>query len=207
MSDFETVECSDEVNTFESVVDLVFSGDLDSVLESERNRTQTGFAITYNGLSDTVCDPFFRNVTRAVVTSTAVVEDRRLQQRTFRFRFQIFGTCRGCVQGTRLFDDVSGRALHEYPNHRMLQDSDCTCLPELVGETRAPTEDEYTVAYNEWLESMQNNGVIDPEHIEECLDTIELRTASSSPSIKPFNGGMAVGQLSLFIIFVIKVVL
>lgn len=205
MSELVTVECSDEINTFESVVDLEFSGDLDAVLQSEKDRTQSGFARTYNGLSDTVCDPFFRNVTSAAIISTDFVEDRRLQERTFRFRFQISGTCRGCGRDTRLFDDATARALHEYPKGRLLQDSDCTCLSELVGETRAPSEDEYTVAYNEWLENAQNNGVIDPEHIEECLDTNELK--SSSASLKPFNGGMVVGQLSLFIIFMVKVIL
>ncbi len=79
----------------------------------------------------------------------------------FTYRFKVTGTCRGCSKGTSLFNDAlrQGLLLSAAYNNRGLQGSigsECFC-PRST-ERRAPTTQEFTVAFNSTVMILQETG-------------------------------------------------
>ena len=191
--EIEQVECADTVSEFESNVYVDFQGDATALLDTERNALEVAFQRTYNRLSESLCDVYFRSLDTVtlVVNSTATtgtpieldpLSGRNLQSfnssllPTLQFLFRIQGRCRGCRRDTFLFDDGARRILagytrdrHGISRRRRLQPQqddgrDCVC-PAINPSFRPPTEDEFRVAYNDVVRELREAGTVQSVNI------------------------------------------
>ena len=190
-------KCDETIGNFETEIIVPFSGDPDLTSKADLDRLESAFLTSYNDLSQSnFCDPLFRSVLSVnIVGSVSVpsglsrnLDSRYLQTnvestpRRFYFKFVVSGQCRGCMKNTKLFNDaVRRRSLVATSNKRRLDDGDqCFCPTEFVDD-RAPTEEEFSLLYNETVIAL------DLPYVDEIFDDIEepetpYPTVSLSPS-------------------------
>jgi hypothetical protein len=177
----DAVECSTEVNSFDTEVVLDLFGNPDAVTENELTSLKTAFQSNYNDLIQGYCDPLFRNVAEVNIIGTvaegsnstraigAVRFLRKLQtsskaRATFKFVFRVTGICRGCKAGTKLFNDALrrhlGPSLALTNNTIVLEDSNqCFCPTDSV-DFRSPSTEEFTTVYNQTIISLSLPNVV-----------------------------------------------
>jgi hypothetical protein len=142
LSEVEVVDCSVEVNSFETTVPLDFlvNGD---IVQADSDYIATGFMTTYKQLSDEYCDSLFRRPDQVVSTNYVVTAGPDQNDiSTVRFWLDLQGTCRGCTGSESLFG----------ANRRRMQESDvCYCKKDAV--SRAPSDAEFQRAFDSYLGS------------------------------------------------------
>lgn len=203
-------ECTgDALNTFERQMTLEFAGNVDEVLVAELNTTENGVRVTYNELAKSTCDPFSPRIVNSTVEEIVPIRPPTLfeEDQSFRVQFLVVGTCRRCTSNTPLFSDAANiaRKLNVGSDARRMEDK-CACPEGTDAVERAPTTDEYTVAYNEWLDRMHEDGRIDPEHIESTLETVELGNPSAALNGRRLEG-LEVGNIVFLGLVVLKMIL
>ena len=161
--------CGD-IETFTPQVYVDLFGFPDNVTTFELDALAVSFTNTYNELAGDTCDPVFRSIESVSIdTDPASDNGRRLQAQawtpqTFRYLFTVEGLCRTCGSNSRLFDDVVGRMLADLANaqhgRRFQEENLCFCTPEAVDIQRAPTEDEFAVAYNDTVKSLNLTNIL-----------------------------------------------
>ena len=72
-AEIDPVECSAEVNSFETEVTLEVSGNPDAITGNEKRSLEAAFETTYNTLIQGYCDPLFRNVAEVTISSTGAL--------------------------------------------------------------------------------------------------------------------------------------
>ena len=174
----------DEANLeFSTDVVVTFTGDPSLWSLPQQAALAQSFAQTYrslNGLNPETCDLLFRDVSN--VTIYREQEFRRRLKESFSYLYRITGTCRGCQRDSRLFaQGVSGRALlsDKVPSlsddtNRRLQNDTCSC-PVNATQPRAPTEEEFQIAYENTISILQQENVIDAGLIESVVNVNEVQ--------------------------------
>jgi len=169
-----SISCDDPIEEFETSVFVEVggvSGDLTSALESEIFELESSFLKSYNRFGEEeICDPFFREVTE-VKAEFETFEERVLDEhgerklRKARFNYVVKGKCRACGSlNKRLFPQgSSGRARRLGSRHnRQLQivfeNGSCFCA--VGAEERGVFEDEFTVAYNDDIQELRDEGKV-----------------------------------------------
>jgi hypothetical protein len=139
----EEANCGKEV-TFESTVLLEFSGTHYNVTKAEMDLLAGAFLTVYEAAASNVCDPHSRFLTAAHISMKVEAGD---PTGTFDLVYNttIQGTCQGC--NSKLFS-VEG----EEP------ETSCLCDPDL-SVNRAPTSQEFEIAFNETLANLNLQNV------------------------------------------------
>jgi hypothetical protein len=209
--EIDPVECSAEVNSFETAIALEVSGNPDAITENEKRSLEAAFETTYNTLIQGYCDPLFRNVAEVTISpagasgSNSTTEKdgarfrRKIQKSTtmakkFTFLFRIKGICRGCPKETKLFNDALrrqlGRSLALTNDTAFLEDSgQCFCPIDSIG-SRAPSPEEFTPIFNEtiFLLDLPNVVAIFDTVVELAPPVTASPTTSIMPSLQPSPG-------------------
>ena len=187
--------CETELEDFETNVLVEFGGDPVEALDSEISALEDSFQSSFNGFGDQeVCDPLFRiitEVTAEIIEDEVNDEEQRELQRRKRFNYRVKGRCRGCSRDPRLFaQGVSGR------DRRRLEESeqalrqlqfifDDSCFCAVGAELRGVFEDEFTIVYNDDVQVLRSEGVV------ENVDTVEIVEEDPvftwSPTTSPTN--------------------
>jgi hypothetical protein len=176
------------IETFETFVEVELFGTESAVTADEIEALELGFTTTYVQLSARFCDPFFRTPIEVVIDTMTVV-GRRLQSGSrFKYGYQVTGTCRGCSRNPRLFGQSVGRmltggaAIH---GRRFQEDGLCFCSIDSLAD-RAPTENEFAVAYNETVKDLNLPNVLHVVSVEEQIEyEIEVVSVPGQPVPAP----------------------
>ena len=176
IDEITVVECLDELREYETFFAFDFAVK-DSITDREIDDLVGLIASTYNELNAAYCDPFLREIDVLLVADGFRVRRRRMQEGNLEdgcFRldieFEAYGSCRGCEDFIDLFSEASfadsrRRELSEYVldptsvsrgRRRGLQEFPDICFCE--GQTiasRAPTIDEFAIAFEPKLEALQ----------------------------------------------------
>ena len=163
-----------------------------AALDSEISALEDSFRFSYNGFKIELCDPLFRTVTEVTAQPderflSSNNDDRKLQEA--RFMYKVNDKCRSCGgSNRRLFaQGTSGRRRMEMKYDRQLQfvfdDNSCYCA---VGtEERGIFEDEFTLAYDENVQILRAQGIL--ENVESVEAVTEDVDPTWSPTTSPTN--------------------
>lgn len=97
--ELEELPCASEVSEFKTYVAVEFDGNAPSSVDDIIALEQS-FVEAYNGISDLLCDPFFRRVRTATIEQGSLLQS---SVQKYVFRYVISGTCRGCEFDSNLF--------------------------------------------------------------------------------------------------------
>lgn len=145
-------DCS-ATETFETQVYVQLSGTPSAVENDEIEALEVGFTETYKQLSGSFCDPFFRTPIEVTIDTMTGVGRRLQSDSSFTYEYTVSGLCRGCAGNSRLFGQSVRRMLSRGDGRRFQQDNLCFCSLDSVAD-RAPTQDEFAVAYNETVKEL-----------------------------------------------------
>jgi len=151
LSEVELVDCSVEMNLFETTVPLDFlvNGNL---VQGDGDYIANGFMSTYQQLSDTYCDSLFRHPETVVSTTSQVLSGPDASGISkVRFLLVLQGTCRGCTGSESLFLNGSSRRGRRRQMQQQPQEQVCYCPKNAV--PRAPTDQEFQDAFSKYLGS------------------------------------------------------
>ena len=175
--------------TFETTVYVDLFGNPNTVTEGEIEALDIGFINTYESLSASFCDPFFRSPIEVTIdTVTRRGRGRRYLQSNFRYIYVVKGRCRGCTSNTRLFAQSVNRMLTSSvggaTQARRIQVQDnslCFCTLDPIAD-RAPTEDEFAVAYNETVKDLGLPNILYVVNVEEEGYAVPAATTAEPPT-------------------------
>lgn len=87
--ELEELPCASEVSEFKTYVAVEFDGNAPSSVDDIIALEQS-FVEAYNGISDLLCDPFFRRVRTATIEQGSLLQS---SVQKYVFRYVISGTC------------------------------------------------------------------------------------------------------------------
>jgi hypothetical protein len=163
VTEVDSVYCSDDIQQFSkmALVEMVVGCNL---VDNDLPAVAQAFVDTYNELQEHLCDPAFRVLESAEVTTRG----QPTIDGTIPLEMLVTGYCRGCdpLLGIDIYDlpppttttpitlDAGGRFLssRSHPPRR-LEDT-CYCSAQAVPD-RAPSEAEFIQAFQASVESMQ----------------------------------------------------
>jgi hypothetical protein len=194
------ISCEDPLEDFETSVFVEFGGDLESAVDSEIFALEESFQTSYNGFGEeVVCDPLFRVITEVKTEEVDEIDERYLTeeerkvQGTKRFNYRVKGRCRGCRSNPRLFAQGSsgrrGRRQLEMAYSRQLQfvfdEGQCFCA--VGAEERGVFEDEFTVVYDENIQELRDEGIVENVDTVKFVEEEEDPPWTWSPTTSPTN--------------------
>lgn len=177
VAELEAIPCAEEVALGDALLIIEVEGNLTDATQAESTALEKGIEQTFNalnGLNDETCDPFFRRI--ASVKSNLLVEgNRQLQlspvsplldkfnlKNKSQISFNIVFKCRGCGKNENIFftnDAPDRRNLASALSRDLQAEESCLCA---IGaeELRAPTRDEFVVAFNNTVQVLIAQGEV-----------------------------------------------
>jgi hypothetical protein len=176
LEEVDVVECSVELNTFETItpLDFLVNG---QIVTDDADFIANGFMVTYNQLSEEYCDSLFRQPDAVLSNDfeiTAGPDQNGVS--TVRFWLRLQGTCRGCTGSEALFDS----------NRRRMQQQEeqvCFCYKNSI--PRAPTDEEFQEAFASYLGSRRRLQQLQSKFTLLCVGSTCPVIILDDPSMSP----------------------
>jgi hypothetical protein len=155
-----SIACDDveETTGFTSHVSFAFAASMD-VAYSEVQRFAINLAEEYNTLVMAYCDPLIRrNIALEAEDIIQMTPNIQPVNGCVNFEGQLLavGSCRGCQDGTSLFDDNQSKPARR---HCLKQDEECFCDAKTIA-SRAPTQSELWVRVEQAIVDAELDGII-----------------------------------------------
>jgi hypothetical protein len=200
LSEVDAVDCPQQIDFFEDVVEIVIFGDPDSLTKEGKATLEALFVASFNEAQEGFCDPFFRTITNATLIDS--LDRRNLQTKvnktkSYKVLFRIVGYCRACPKrGLFQNDAIKSRLLlgdamiwdeinHRGDHHHHLQETtnECYCAINAIANNRTLTEEEFRFVYSRNVDGI--NGIDNVLNVDGFITASPSQAPSLMPSTSP----------------------